>query len=159
MIADHDMKITKNFSLRELTKSDTAIRHGISQRPNAQVIGNLSMLCIEVLQPIRDHFGPVIVTSGYRSPALNKLVGGSVNSHHVLGMAADIEVPGVTNYDLAEWIRNNLDFTQCILEFYEPGVPHSGWVHVSFNKQDLRNETLTASRVGKGVVYTGGFVV
>lgn len=160
MIENYDMRLTPNFTLRELTKSDTAIRHGISQRPSSAVLGNLTLLAIEVLQPIRDHFGkPVTVTSGYRSPALNKLVGGSVSSHHTLGMAADIEIAGVPNHELAEWIRDNLEFTQCILEFYEEGVPHSGWVHVSYNKTDLRKQTLTASRTSKGVVYSGGFVV
>lgn len=154
------MNLTQNFTLKELTKSDVAIRHGISQVPSSDVVGNLTMLAIEVLQPIRDFYGkPVIVTSGYRSPALNTLVGGSNTSHHTLGMAADIEVVGVSNYDLACWIQDNLKYTQCILEFYEFGVPDSGWVHVSYNKSDIKNESLTATRTAHGIVYLKGLIL
>jgi hypothetical protein len=149
-------KLSKNFSLHEMIKSDTALRYGMDNMPSATEVENLKALVENVLQPVRDRFGPVHVSSGYRHPLVNAKVGGSVKSDHCQGMAADIEVPGMANYDLAKWIEENLEFTQCILEFYTPGIPDSGWVHVSFNPADLKKQTLTATRKGGRVVYTAG---
>lgn len=85
---------------------------------------------------MRDHFAkPVTVSSGYRSPKVNAKAGGASTSQHVRGQAADMEIPGVSNYEVALWISKNLDFDQLILEFYTPGEPNSGWVHVSYNSK------------------------
>ena len=139
------MQLSRNFSLLELTKSQTAIRHGLSNTPGKQEIENLKMLCEFVLEPVRANFKrPVNVSSGYRSPAVNAMVGGSKTSDHCNGEAADIEIFGVSNYDLAVWIRDNLEYKQLILEFYTPGEPSSGWVHVSYSKNNNIKKTMTA---------------
>lgn len=159
MKTNYDMQLSRNFTLRELTKSDVAIRNGISNAPTAEVLTNLKALTQEVLQPVRDKFGLVRVTSGYRSPQVNRLIGGSARSHHCRGMAADFEVPNVANPEVADWVYRNLQFTQCILEFYEQGAPNSGWIHVSYDPADLRGQILTATRGQTGTVYSEGFVV
>ena len=149
------MKLSKNFSLHELCKSDSAIRHGIDNAPTAQIIDCLQDLVDNVLQPLRDKFGPIVVTSGYRSPELNKKIGGSTTSHHCYGYAADFEVLGMDNRELAIYIRDNLKFTQLILEFYD-GRPDSGWVHCAYNENDLKGQVLTASKVNGKTQYTNG---
>ena len=126
------MDLTRNFTLSELTKSDTAIRHGIDNNPNADQIEKLKTLCEKILQPVRDHFGRVKVTSGFRSPELCQAIGSSVNSQHAKAEAADFEVVGVDNCELADWIHRELDWDQLILEFYTPGEPNSGWIHASW---------------------------
>jgi hypothetical protein len=141
------MKLSKNFHLSEFTTSQTAARRRIDNTPPPAVIKALTDLCTHVLEPVRAHFGPVRVSSGYRSPALNRAVGGSKTSQHVLGQAADIECPGVSNAELARWIARNTDFDQLILEFYTPGQPNSGWVHVSWRPTDRRRQSLTAARI------------
>jgi zinc D-Ala-D-Ala carboxypeptidase len=152
-------QLTKNFSLEEMVKSETALRHGMENKPGPDELNNLLQLCANVLQPVRDHYQKgVKVNSGYRSPDVNAKVGGSRTSDHTRGMAADIEIPGVPNADLASYIRDNLQFTQLILEFYTPGVPDSGWVHVSYNEQDLKKQVLTATRKDGKTVYLPGLV-
>ncbi len=99
------MNLTRNFSLQELIKSDTAIRKGIDNNPNADQIEKLKGLCENILQPVRDHFGRVKVTSGFRSPELCVAIGSSVNSQHAKAEAADFEVIGVDNAELADWIH------------------------------------------------------
>ena len=123
------MNLTRNFSLLELTKSDTAIRKGIDNNPNADQVEKLKALCENILQPVRDHFGRVKVTSGFRSVELCTAIGSSANSQHAKAEAADYECPGVDNAELADWIHNNLPYDQLILEFYTPGEPNSGWIH------------------------------
>ena len=153
------MKLTPNFSLPEMTKSDTALRLDMDNTPNAVQVENLKTLCEKVLQPVRDHFGKgVKVNSGFRHPQVNAAVGGSTTSDHCKGMAADIEIPGVANGDLAQWIVDNLEFRQVILEFYTPGVPDSGWVHVSFNPEDNKKQVLTAAKQRGKTVYLQGLV-
>jgi len=126
------MELTRNFTLSELIKSDTAIRRGINNNPNAGQIENLKLLCENILQPVRDHFGRVKVTSGFRSPELCVAIGSSVNSQHAKAEAADFECPGVDNAELADWIHRELPYDQLILEFYTPGEPNSGWIHCSW---------------------------
>lgn len=126
------MKLSPNFSLWEFTRSQTASRKGIDNTPDQVVISSLRVLCEEVLQPVADKFGATMVNSGYRSRALNSAIGGAAKSQHVFGQAADIECKAVDNYELALWIKDNLDFDQLILENYIPGSPRSGWVHVSY---------------------------
>lgn len=153
------MKLTNNFTLSEMTKSDTALRLNMENKPNGEQEKNLRVLCEKVLQPVRDHFGKgVKVNSGFRHPDVNAKVGGSKTSDHCKGMAADIEIPGVANGDLAQWIVDTLDFRQVILEFYTPGVPDSGWVHVSFNPEDNKKQVLTAVKQEGKTVYLPGLI-
>ncbi len=149
------MQLSKNFSLKELTRSDVATRKGLTNIPNSSATINLEVLAISILQPVRDKFGSVKVLSGYRSPEVNREVGGSKTSDHMEGSAADIEVPGISNYEVAKWIRDNLDFRQLILEFYTPGDPNSGWVHVSHG---TKKQVLTAVKEKGATVYKVGLV-
>jgi uncharacterized protein YcbK (DUF882 family) len=153
------MQLTNNFSLAEMVKSDTALRHDMDNTPGEAEIENLKRLCEKVLQPVREHFKTgVKVNSGFRHPDVNAKVGGSKTSDHCKGQAADIEIPGVPNADLAKWITENLDFTQVILEFYTQGVPDSGWVHVSYDPQNLKKQSLTAVKKDGKTVYLPGLV-
>jgi len=153
------MNLTKNFTLAEMTKSETALRHDLDNTPGEVEIENLKLLCEKVLQPIRDHVQTGIkVNSGFRHPEVNAKVGGSKTSDHCKGQAADIEIPGIANADLALWITENLDFTQVILEFYTPGVPDSGWVHVSYDPANLKKQVLTATKENGKTVYLPGLV-
>jgi hypothetical protein len=153
------MNLSPNFSLHELTKSETALRLDLDNTPDEQATESLRLLCEKVLQPVRDHFGKgVKVNSAYRSPESNAAVGGSKTSDHCKGMAADIEIPGVANADLAQWIMDNLDYTQLILEFYTPGIPDSGWVHVSYDPANLKKQELTATKVAGKTTYLNGLV-
>ena len=151
------MKLSKNLSLAEVVKSQTAIRKGIDNRPSMAHEDNLQALAQALFQPLRDWYGkPITISSGYRSPQLNEAIGGSSSSQHCKGQAADIEVAGVPNYHLAKWIKENTDFDQVILEFYTPGIPDSGWVHVSYNTEGNRGKSLTASRVDGKTQYSLG---
>jgi len=153
------MNLTKNFTLAEMTKSETALRHGLENNPGEQELAALQLLAEKVLQPVRDHYGKgVKVNSAYRHPDVNQRVGGSRNSDHTRGQAADIEIPGVANAELAEWIKDNLEFRQLILEFYTPGIPDSGWVHVSYVAEDNKKEVLTATKKDGKTVYLPGLV-
>ena len=138
------MQLSRNFSLQELIKSDTAIRKGIDNNPNSDQIEKLKLLCENILQPVRDHFGRVKVTSGYRSVELCMAIGSSANSQHAKAEAADFEVMGTDNAELADWIKNNLDYDQLILEYYTPGEPNSGWIHCSYIPEGRRASFLHA---------------
>ena len=143
------MNLSPNFHLSEFVKSQEASRRGIANKPGEAEIAALRLLCHKVLEPVRAHFGkPVVVSSGYRSPAVNRAIGGARNSQHVTGEAADFEIPGVSNVEVRRWMEANLNYDQPILEFYIPGQPNSGWVHVSY-RQPFRNQELTARRVRK----------
>tara|TARA_R100000734_G_scaffold11_1_gene20 strand:- start:366 stop:812 length:447 start_codon:yes stop_codon:yes gene_type:complete len=147
--------LSKNFSLAELTKSQTAERKGIPNTPTADHIYNLTALCENILQPIRNEFGSFIVSSGYRSPELCEAIGSKATSQHAKGEAADFEVAGVSNYKLATWIEENLPFDQLILECFQGG--NSGWIHCSYIP-DGRKETLTYNRsegYRKGLLHGG----
>ncbi len=151
------MQLTNNFSLKELTVSDTATRLGLDNTPNETVTANLKTLAEKILQPVREHYGKSVkVNSGYRAPEVNAAVGGSKTSDHCKGQAADIEITGVANGDLAKYIAENFKFTQVILEFYTQGVPDSGWVHVSYDSNDLKCQTLTAVKQNGKTVYLPG---
>ena len=134
------MKLSKNFSLAELTKSQTATRMGLDNNPSMDEQENLRLLCERVLQPVRDHFNhTVTVTSGYRNAILSRKIGSSDKSQHCKGEAADFEIFGTPNNEVSDGIKENLMFDQLILEYYEPGQPNSGWVHVSYVKDINRN--------------------
>lgn len=150
------MNFSKNFTVDELCKSEIAIRRSIDNTPTETVISNLQALVLNVLQPIRNSLGPITINSGYRSPAVNVAVGGSPTSDHCLGMAADIEIAGYDNKMLAKFIEQNFKFTQLILEFYEDEQPASGWVHVSFDPNDLKCQTLRAVKQNGKTVYLKG---
>ena len=117
---------------------------------------NLTVLTNCILQKIRDTHGRVDVNSGLRVLELNRAIGSGDSSQHVLGMAADIECPSISNMELAVWIKDNLEFDQLILEFYTPTDPASGWVHVSFNKEGNRKRVLRAIKNNNKTVYEEG---
>ena len=137
------MKLSPNFSLAELTKSQTAERRGITNVPDADAIENLKLLAENILQPIRNEFGSFMISSGYRCPELSIAIGSSKNSQHCTGSAADFEVANVDNYVLAQWIRDNLVFDQLIMECYTGG--NTGWIHCSYSQRS-RKELLTYDR-------------
>ena len=147
------MNLSPNFSLQEMTKSQTALRMGIDNTPTDEEIKSLRYVCYKILEPVRQNFSiPFSPNSGFRSKELNQAIGGSSTSQHCLGEAADIEVPGVDNHTLAIWIWENLKFDQLILEYYTPEDPSSGWVHVSLIEEVNRGDVLTFD----GRVYWGG---
>ena len=150
------MQLSDNFYLSEFTKSQTALRNGINNTPNETAIVNLENLCKNILQPVRDYFLlPVYISSGYRSPDLNARIGGSRTSQHCLGQAADIEIFGIDNNELSDWIDINCKYDQLILEFYDGVDPNSGWVHVSFNEENNRKKYIRADKNEEGKVeYT-----
>lgn len=141
------MQLSEHFTLPELTRSQTAARLGIDNRPEQagdEIVLRLQDLCLHILEPVRGAFRtPFAPSSGYRSPALNRAIGGSSSSQHMLGQAVDLELPGVANAELALWMSENLDFDQLILECYRPGQPDSGWVHCSFVIGCNRQQVLT----------------
>ena len=139
------MSLTENFSLEELTKSQTAVRKGIDNTPGPEHQDNLKSLGEMILQPIRDHFSRVVtISSGYRSPELCTAIGSKITSQHAKGQAADFEIFGVSNKELADYIDQNLDYDQLILEYWNESDPNSGWVHCSFNTQGNRKQYLKA---------------
>ena len=149
------MNLSKNFTLNELTKSQEATRLGINNIPNEEEIQNLKILCEKILQPIRDFYGmPLSISSGYRSVALCEAIGSSAKSQHTKGQAADFEIFGVANKEVAEFIVKNLEYDQCILEFWTPSDPNSGWVHCSYNDAGNRKSYLSAQKLNGRVVYT-----
>ncbi|SFK75495.1 Peptidase M15 [Nitrosomonas aestuarii] len=151
------MKLSDHFTLHELIRSQTATRLGIDNTPDANVVQNLKYLCVTILEPLRARYGqPFTPSSGYRSVGLNTTIGGSPKSQHMTGQAVDIEIPGVSNYDLALYASNNLDYDQIILEHFNPSDPHSGWVHISTTKHNNRRECLTYNRKHG---YLKGFIL
>ena len=147
------MELSRNFTLQELIKSDTAIRLDINNNPNSGQIEKLKALCENILQPVRDHFGRVKVTSGFRSERLCVKIGSSINSQHAKAEAADFECMGTDNAELADWIYSNLEFDQLILEFYTPGEPNSGWIHASWIPFQPRAQYMRAYREDKKTKY------
>ena len=139
------MKLSKNFSLAELCKSQTATRMGLDNNPSEDEQENLRLLCERVLQPIRDHFNHVVsISSGYRNSILSQKIGSSSKSQHCQGEAADFEIFGTPNNEVSDWIKENLMFDQLILEYYNKDDPAGGWVHVSYNeKGSNRKQVLT----------------
>ena len=139
------MKLSKNLSLVEVMKSATAIKHGIANEPSSKHLTNLKAVATNIFQPCRDYFGqPLAVTSGYRSPKLNELIGGSKRSQHSKGEALDLDAQvygGFTNAELFHYIKDNLDFDQLIWEFGSDEEPD--WIHCSYTTEN-RKEVLKA---------------
>ena len=139
-----NQQLSKNFDLVELTQSQSAARLGIDNTPTEAIIENLRALAKNVLQPLRDLARtPIVISSGYRSEELNRAIGGAGKSEHMTGCAADLTIPGRSNLETAELIKNKLQFNQLILEFYRADNPFYGWVHVSYSEEGNRQEVLT----------------
>ena len=148
------MKLSKNFSLAELTKSQTATRKGIDNTPSPTHQNNLKLLCTHVLQPVRDHFSRVVsVSSGYRSEELCLAIGSKTTSQHAKGQAADFEIYGLSNKELADYIHQNLDYDQLILEYWKEEDPNSGWVHCSYKSEGNRKQYLKAYKENGSTKY------
>tara|TARA_B100001167_G_scaffold165382_1_gene114038 strand:+ start:53 stop:511 length:459 start_codon:yes stop_codon:yes gene_type:complete len=148
------MKLSNNFSLIELTKSQTAERKGIDNTPSTEHQDNLKSLCTHVLQPVRDHFSRVVsVSSGYRSQELCLAIGSKITSQHAKGEAADFEIFGVSNKELADYIHEHLDYDQLILEYWKESDPNSGWVHCSYSENNNRKQYLKAFKIDGSTKY------
>ena len=145
-------KLSNNFSLEEMCYSITANQKKINNyTTDNNIISKLKLLCEHILQPVRDNYGkPVVINSGYRCPSLNKAVGGAKTSQHLTGEAADFEIMGLSNYELACWIKDNLDFDQLILEFCDnlKNDKNAGWVHCSYKAYGNRHQCLTINKRG-----------
>ena len=148
------MKLSNNFSLQEMIRSQVAERKGINNNPSPAQIENLKLLCENILQPVRDKFGIVTVSSAFRSAELNIAIGSSVNSQHGDGRACDFEIFGKDNEEVADWVYRNTPVDQLILEFYKgKEEPNSGWIHASYNKEETRKQYLIAYREDGRVKY------
>jgi uncharacterized protein YcbK (DUF882 family) len=144
---NHNIAMTKNFSLAELTKTNTGLPNALPKH----LEGNLRALAENVLQPVRDALGAIEVTSAYRSPAVNKAVGGSKTSQHVQAQAADLKYSG-GNDVLLEWLLENVEYDQIINEYPDAnGVP--SWVHVSYSEGKNRKQKLKAVKVNGKTKY------
>jgi len=138
-------RLTKNFTLEEFERSDTAKRLGIDNHVPQFAVERLRTLCEKVLQPVRDHFGvPIIITSGYRCPDLNDAVRGATSSQHMKGEAADFKIraPNLQLYDIYLWMVDNLEFDQLIWEVR----PNSKWIHVSYKAGGNRQQVFSCKR-------------
>ena len=146
--------MSQTFSIRELTYSDTAIRLGIDNTPTDEILINLQNVVQFILEPISNNFNSqIVITSGYRSPALCQAIGSSATSQHAFGMAVDFEILGIPNKEVSDWIVNHLDYDQCILEFWKPDEPNSGWVHCSYKQSGNRKMYLRAFKGNGRVIY------
>jgi hypothetical protein len=149
------MQLSKNLSLAEVTRSESAKRNGISNMPTPEHIENFKLLAEKVFQPIREHFAvPIHISSGYRSAALNKAIGGASSSQHCSGEAIDIDMDGttITNAQVFNYIKDNLEFDQLIWEFGTDKNPD--WVHVSYeSKGKQRKQILKAYKAGGTTKY------
>ena len=148
------MKLSENFSLVELTKSQTAERKGIDNTPSTEHQENLKRLCESILQRVRDHFNRVVsVSSGYRSSELCEAIGSKTTSQHAKGEAADFEIFGLSNKELADYIHFNLNYDQLILEYWKESDPNSGWVHCSYSEGNNRRQYLRAYKENGSTKY------
>lgn len=148
------MEISKHFNMQEVIKSHTATRLGIDNSLPNNLLPNVRLVAEKILEPVRVYFNrPIYPSSWYRSPKLNKVTGGSLKSDHCKGCAVDFEIKGMPNAVIAEFIRDNLEFRQLILEFYNPDKPNSGWIHCSYVEGDNKKEVL---RTQDGKTYHKG---
>ena len=148
------MKLSEHFALAEFTRSESAKRHGVSNEPTPEHLENLKVLCEKILEPIRTKFGPLNISSGYRSKVLNHYIGGSLSSQHCEGKAVDIDqdgMGGASNTEIFNYIKDNLEFDQMIWEFGDNNKPD--WVHVSYNEVKNRKQVLRALKVNGKTAY------
>ena len=146
--------ISEHISLKEATKSNTAQRLGIENFPNNDTLIQMQALAENIFEPLRKHVGgPIYITSFYRSPELNKAIGGSSKSQHCLGQAIDVDdvLGRATNKEMFEYIKDNLDFDQLIWEFGDDNNPN--WVHVSYNAAGNRGNILQAVKEDGRTIY------
>jgi len=145
------MKLTAHFDLAEFTRSESAKREGLDNTPTPEHLENIKILCEKVLEPIRLRFGSINISSGYRGKMLNHFIGGAVNSDHCLGRAADIDMDdsgtGVTNKEIFDYIKDNLEFDQVINEF------NYSWVHIGYRQGANRKQVLKAVKEKGKTVY------
>ena len=148
-------QLSKYTTLKEVTQSNQASALQIPNLPNAEQIANLKLVCTEIFDKVREHFGkPIGISSGFRSLELNKRIGGAKASQHLEGKALDIDgdiFGGVTNKQIFEYIKNNCNFDQLIWEFGSENNPD--WVHVSYNKGVNRKQILRAIKSGGRTIY------
>lgn len=151
-------RLTANFTLEELIVSPTAKRLGLPNTPSPEHIANMKYVCEKILEPVRAHFGkPIQINSSYRAPLVNKAVGGSKTSQHSNGEAVDFEIPGISNKVVADWVGDNLEFDQVILEFYNAkDGANSGWVHASIKRNGANRKMRMIASKSKsgGTTYT-----
>lgn len=150
------MRISDHISYEEATKSQTATRKGIDNNPTMMDLDRMKLVAEKCFEPIRNYFKvPISINSFYRSPKLNKAIGGSTTSQHVTGEAIDIDAiegTGLTNKEIFDWAKANLDFDQLIAEFPDSkGTPE--WVHISYKKIGNRKQVLTAVKSGSKTIY------
>ncbi len=146
MVFDEGMQLSEHFRLCEFTRSGTAIRHKLDNTPDALAVVNLRLLCENVLEPLRRRFGVIRITSGYRSKAVNELVGGVEFSQHRFGQAADIHVPnGEVGKKMFEFLKENVPFDQLIYEYERKTGKH--WLHVSFKIEGNRRQAFMNYRM------------
>jgi len=148
------MKLSAHFALAEFTRSESAKRHGVSNEPTPEHLENIKVLCEKVLEPIRIKFGPINISSGYRSKTLNHFIGGSLSSQHCDGKAADIDMDGMggaSNTEIFNYIKDSLDYDQLIWEFGDNNKPD--WVHVSYNAGKNRKQVLRALKTNGRTAY------
>jgi len=133
--------LTEHFGIEELTRSEYALRNGLDNTPDPEVIANLFALCNNVLEPLRTILGvPIHINSGYRSPVVNRGIGGAATSQHQDGLAADLIVPGKQNIRVVRTLHiEGIPYDQLIYEFGE-----EGWVHVSWTFDERRHQILRA---------------
>jgi len=149
---DRPIQGAANFTLKELIVSETASRKGLDNTPDSKTVAALEYLAQKCLQPARDHFKrPIVITSGYRSPAVNAAVGGSATSFHSFGCAADVRIPGVPLWDLFAWFYGHVPFTELIAEEL-PG----GWIHIALQK-GRENERATKYKLINKSVQRASF--
>lgn len=145
--------LSPNFQLHEFTDN----KHGISNVPDDNQIKNLILWCMNIGEPLRKHYKlPIVITSGFRSKALNEAVGGAANSQHTKGEAADFHVPGIVNADIWGYITGELDFDQVIAEYLELDDGDAGWIHASFSAKHNRKDARSCTRPGqypRGLVF------
>ena len=149
------MKLSENLDLSEITRSESAKRNGISNKPTPEHIENLKALAEKIFQPIRDHFKkPIRISSGYRSKELNAKVGGSATSQHSKGQAIDLDNDGtdITNRQIFDFVKDNLPFDQLVYEFGDDNNPN--WVHISYNRNgQQRGQVLKAYKLNGQTKY------
>jgi zinc D-Ala-D-Ala carboxypeptidase len=147
---DEKLPMAPNFRYREFVRSATALRLGIRNIPNEREWQSIERVAGNIIQPVREHFGPIRITSGYRSVQLCLEVGSSSKSNHVRGEAIDFEPVSskVKLIDIIKWIHTNLDYREMIAEYF-PG----GWVHAAYRlnknvrKLKLKDDTHNYSTI------------
>ena len=154
----------KHFSIRELSRSETASRKGINNTPNSAIVGALTALIDNVLDPLREKWGaPIIVTSGYRCPALNRAIGGASGSQHTKGEAADIRTLSDSREDNMKLLKclldSGIEFDQVIAENVD-GAGRPDWIHVSFTRSRAnRKKRTTMKKIAGRTTYINGIKI